>query len=57
MKKKKIKLFKNWIAKRNIFGRITLLCKLNANKLDDLNIYLRMSAINFHNLLGKYYLL
>lgn len=52
-RKNRTKWVKNWIANRNIFGHMPLLRELNANEPNDFTNYLRMSASDFNNLLGK----
>lgn len=52
-RKNRSKWVKNWIANRNIFGHMSLLHELSANEPSDLKNYLRISASDFNNLLGK----
>jgi hypothetical protein len=54
LKRKNIsKWVKNWIANRNVFGHMSLLRELSDNEPNDLKKYLRMTASDFNNLLGK----
>ncbi|XP_025419487.1 uncharacterized protein LOC112689835, partial [Sipha flava] len=45
------KWVKNWLARRDLFGHMTLLKELNENEPNDLKNYLRMSKPDFDRLL------
>lgn len=52
-KKKRSKWVKSWIAERQNSGHMTLLRHLRGSEPDDYKNYLRMSPLNFDQLLGK----